>query len=199
MQYQSKYRAMTLLNEQIEICPRCRSAENVSRKLLLIDRGDPAQAEESSRSWSSDRAFAVTDLRPEFAGPGAVGQFILGLYCEPCGVGFVPEGMAKQPRPSYRLVAGGWQRVNADGTLGPLFARIADDPASGASGIQPSPVAAWAGLDQVEVSRAGHELHERHGLAAHIVASELADVAEAAGDSEPAQFWRAVSSGNKPR
>jgi hypothetical protein len=58
------------------------------------------------------------------------GQFIQGLYCESCAVGFVPEFMANPAAPRYQSSTAGWRRVFTDGTLGPLLQRIADDPES---------------------------------------------------------------------
>lgn len=56
-----------------------------------------------------------------------------------------------------------------------------------------------AEIDWIEVSREGHELEQRHGRNAHVVAARLADKAEAAGDEMAARFWRAVSSSIAPR
>lgn len=60
-----------------------------------------------------------------------MGQFIEGLYCEKCAIGYVPEFMAKPAPPRYRPCPDGWRRVFPDGTLGPLLERISDDPDSG--------------------------------------------------------------------
>ena len=54
-------------------------------------------------------------------------------------------------------------------------------------------------IDWVKASRAGYELQQRHGSNAHVYAAKLAEKADAAGDVEAAQFWRAVSSGIAPR
>ncbi len=73
-------------------------------------------------------AFSVSDLKPEFATSGVSAQFIEGLYCDRCSVGYVPEFMAKPPRAKFIAAPGGWRRVHEDGTQGPLLERMADDP-----------------------------------------------------------------------
>ena len=59
-----------------------------------------------------------------------MGQFVQGLYCVGCSVGYIPEGLAKPAPPKYQPTPGGWRRVFDDGSLGPLLLRIADDPQS---------------------------------------------------------------------
>lgn len=54
-------------------------------------------------------------------------------------------------------------------------------------------------VDWVEVCREAHELSLRHGRNAHVFATGLAEKAEATGDLEAEQFWRAVSSSLTPR
>jgi hypothetical protein len=114
---------------QLETCPRCRETAHVVRKLLLINpaSSNPSASQSVWRGGCTCEGFAVDDLKPEFAG---MGQFVEGLYCESCSIGYIPESLAKPPPPRYQLSVGGWRRVNADGTLGPLLERIADDPAS---------------------------------------------------------------------
>ena len=120
---------MAPLNDPIEACPRCKSAHRVKPKLVLIDPPDPARAGDARRVGCSCAGdLFVTDLKPEFAESGASAQFIQGLYCELCGIGFVPEFMAKPPKAKFIAVPGGWRRVHEDGTQGPLLERMADDP-----------------------------------------------------------------------
>jgi len=186
---------MTRLNAPVEACPRCNSADRVKLKLVLIDRADPARALDNRRSWTSDLSVSVTDLKPEFTVPGSVGQFIQGMYCIRCDVGYVPESMAKPPRPRYQAVDGGWRRSNEDGTLGPLLKRIADDPDSRDEfgGFHINSASDKAEVDEVEAARRGSELELRHGRTAHIVAATYAERAEVEGDLKAAQFWRSVS------
>ena len=72
--------------------------------------------------------FAVDSLKPELQSQEPLAQFIQGLYCERCGIGYVPERMAKPPQPRYKATREGFRRICADGTLGPPLQRIADDP-----------------------------------------------------------------------
>jgi hypothetical protein len=63
--------------------------------------------------------FSVSDLLPEFVIDGDLQQFVLGLYCETCGRGFVPDFKAKPALQTWKLTELGWHPVNADGSLGP--------------------------------------------------------------------------------
>jgi hypothetical protein len=72
--------------------------------------------------------FAVDSLKPEFQCQEPLAQFIQGLYCERCGIGYVPERMAKPSPPRYKGTREGFRRVYPDGTLGPPLQRIVDDP-----------------------------------------------------------------------
>jgi hypothetical protein len=122
---------MSKLAEPLEVCPRCSLGDRTKRKLVLIERGDPARISADWRvSCSCEGDLSVSDLKPEFAVAGPTAQFIQGLYCERCGIGYVPEHMAKPAAPAYRPTAEGWRRVYPDGTLGPLLECIADDPDS---------------------------------------------------------------------
>ena len=122
---------MTMLEEPLEACPRCKSNDSAKRKLVLIDRGDPAHAQENWRvSCGCEGDLSVADLKSEFVVAGAAAQFIQALYCERCGIGYVPEQMAKPPAPHYQPTLEGWRRIYADGTIGPLLKRITDDPDS---------------------------------------------------------------------
>jgi len=120
---------MAPLNDPAEACPCCKSAHRVKPKLVLIDPPDPARAGDARRVGCSCAGdLSVTDLKPDFAESGASAQFIQGLYCELCGIGFVPEFMTKPPKAKFTAAPGGWRRVHEDGTHGPLLERMADDP-----------------------------------------------------------------------
>lgn len=111
-----------------EACPRCHSNTAVVSKLLLINPVHARHAVTPS-IWRDEcpckGGFSVDDLKPELA---HLGQFVHGLFCQGCGVGFVPEDLAKPAPPRYESSPGGWRRVYADGTRGPLLERMADDP-----------------------------------------------------------------------
>lgn len=120
---------MTPLTHPFEVCPSCKTADRVRAKLVLIDPADPARVGDARRvGCSCVGELSVTDLKPEFATSGIAAQFIEGLYCDRCGVGYVPESMAKPPRAKFIAASGGWRRVYEDGTQGPLLESIADDP-----------------------------------------------------------------------
>ncbi len=54
-------------------------------------------------------------------------------------------------------------------------------------------------VDYVEVSRTAHQLAADHGHNAHLYAARLSREAEAAGKSDEAAFWKAVSAALRPR
>ena len=116
---------------QVEACPRCGLSNSVERKLLLLNKGSLSQASSQFRpGGSSSGGFTVQGLKPEFASLGPSVQFVQGLYCATCGVGFVSESVAKPEAPAYKAFSDGWRRVFPNGDLGPLLERISDDPHS---------------------------------------------------------------------
>jgi len=120
---------MTPLTPQIEACPSCKSTDRLRSKLLLIDPADPSRASDDRRvGCSCVGDLSVSDLKSEFAASGVAAQFIEGLYCDRCGIGYVPEFMAKPARAKFIAALGGWRRIYDDGTQGPLLERMADDP-----------------------------------------------------------------------
>lgn len=123
---------MTRRTVSVQPCPRCQQDDRVRRKLVLIDRADPARLRANWRvSCGCDGDLAVSDLKPEFVVEGSAAQFIQGLYCERCEAGYVPKEMVKPSAPIYQPTSGGWRRAYPDGRLGPLLERIADDPDAG--------------------------------------------------------------------
>ena len=121
---------------EIEACPRCSLVDAVRWKLVLIDSYDAAHAA-SYPQWRTGCTcqgdLTVDGLRPEFISSGPLAQFVHALYCERCGIGYIPEYMAKPPPPRYQGSRDGFRRVFPDGTLGPLLERIADDPGANAT------------------------------------------------------------------
>jgi len=114
--------------KSIESCPRCASPSNVVRKLLLLNNGTLSEASSQFRPvGSSQGGFTVQGLKPEYLSLVSNSQFIQGLYCMSCGVGFVPDAIAKPEAPAYKLFPNGWRRVFPNGELGPLLERISDD------------------------------------------------------------------------
>lgn len=53
--------------------------------------------------------------------------------------------------------------------------------------------------DYIEVSRAAHELSERHGWEAHLYAERYAQQALGQGNVEEHAFWSAVVASLRPR
>jgi len=54
-------------------------------------------------------------------------------------------------------------------------------------------------VDYIEVSRAAHELGERHGRDAHLYAERYAQQASSQGNVEERAFWQAVARSLTPR
>lgn len=111
---------------EYEPCPSCNSAVQVRPKLLLINASDPSPKANQSmwRASCACEEFAVSDLKPELSNGS---QFIQGLYCENCSIGYLPESIAKPAAPRYQPTPEGWRRVFSDGTFGPPLLRISDD------------------------------------------------------------------------
>jgi len=108
-------------------CPKCASSEHVREKVVLIDRLNVEHLKYHPNERSScacQGELSVDGLKPEFVAEGPLQQFVLGLYCEACGVGFVFEEMAKPPAQSWKLSELGFHRVGADGSLGPPQERM---------------------------------------------------------------------------
>ena len=104
-------------------CPGCKSNTQVREKLLLIDPFNARHFEHypNERSaCSCEGDLSVDGLKPEFVEEEPLQQFVPGLYCDSCGVGFVPEQMAKPAPQRWMPTEEGLRRVNADGSLGPL-------------------------------------------------------------------------------
>ncbi|WP_411879403.1 hypothetical protein [Polaromonas sp. YR568] len=108
-------------------CPNCASSKNVREKLLLINPLNAGHLEQRPGERSScacEGGLSVDGLKPGFVAEAPLQQFVAGLYCEACGTGFVPEGMAKPAAQSWKLSELGFHRVNEDGSLGPPQERM---------------------------------------------------------------------------
>jgi len=90
--------------------------------MLLIDKlnAEQLKAYPNERSLCACHGdLSVNDLLPEFVTGEGHQQFIVGLYCEGCGLGFLPDFMVKPAPQSWQLTELGWHPVNSDGSLGP--------------------------------------------------------------------------------
>jgi hypothetical protein len=108
-------------------CPKCASSENVRSKLLLIDEFNHAHFMHSPDVRSAcdcHGQLSVDGLRPEFVQEQKLQQFVSGLYCDACGIGFVPDEMAKPSPQRWISTPEGHRRVNPDGSLGPPQQKI---------------------------------------------------------------------------
>lgn len=117
--------------EPTEPCPRCKRTAHVRHKFILIDSGSgkpPALQSDLRTGCACEGDLSVDGLKAEFQSLGPLAQFMQGLYCDHCGVGYIPEIMAKPAAPTFQPTPGGWRRVYHDGKLGPLLERMSDDP-----------------------------------------------------------------------
>jgi hypothetical protein len=108
--------------QSLKACPKCGTSAHVREKLILIDELNAAHLlhhPDERSACACEGNLSVDGLKPEFVRDGSLQQFIVGLYCEACGLGFVPEEMLKPEPTRWRLSKEGWHRVNSDGTLGP--------------------------------------------------------------------------------
>ena len=96
--------------ETSAVCPRCRSAAHVRRKLVLV---------EENPELNYRGTLLLREVKLEHLGQGALKQFVGGYFCDACECGFLSEEMLKEPRRRAVILADGWHIVQADGTLGP--------------------------------------------------------------------------------
>ncbi len=68
-------------------CPKCTSSAYLVEKLLLIAAHGPGEINEGGH-WPYQ--LAADECEPAVLREGVLRQFVDGLYCTKCGVGFVP-------------------------------------------------------------------------------------------------------------
>ncbi len=76
----------------LEACPHCHSSSNVKPKLLMLAKYSAAEATRRDNSCGYQRRdqLAIDEYHVALLSP-PLDQFVSGLYCEACGVGYVPE------------------------------------------------------------------------------------------------------------
>jgi hypothetical protein len=81
-------------------CPKCHSDAHVVRKALLIGAQSPKaifKEEYGERAGYRRRdQIAVDELKPEVLQNAPLEQFVIGFYCESCGIGFIPDSFASE-------------------------------------------------------------------------------------------------------
>ncbi|UHQ24549.1 hypothetical protein LVB77_07655 [Lysobacter sp. 5GHs7-4] len=108
-------------------CPRCAGTADLRPKLLLIAAFDDAHfahAPETRSACDCRGQLSVDGLKPDAIAQAPLQQFVSGLYCQACGIGFVPDDMAKPLPQLWKLSAQGFHPILADGSLGPAQARM---------------------------------------------------------------------------
>lgn len=77
--------------QSADFCPKCGSAMNVSRKILLIGKESPLKmfkGEERAGYQRKDQ-LAVDEVLPSVLRAEPLSQFLDGFYCSNCDIGFV--------------------------------------------------------------------------------------------------------------
>ena len=111
-------------------CPRCANAADLRPKLLLIGAFDAAHfahAPDTRAACDCRGQLSVDGLKPDAVAQAPLQQFVSGLYCPACGIGFVPDEMAKPLPRLWKTSAEGFHPILADGSLGPAQARMQDE------------------------------------------------------------------------
>jgi hypothetical protein len=84
---------------ETEKCPRCKSGEFLEKKLLLIGRKRSAEeAERDAELIPGPHKYIpifADEIKEEYLRAEPVEQFVDGMYCNNCKIGFVPDGMIK--------------------------------------------------------------------------------------------------------
>ncbi|WP_157500047.1 hypothetical protein [Lysobacter sp. Root983] len=110
-------------------CPKCASAAHTRPKLLLIEPFDSAhfeQAPDTRFGCECHGQLRVDGLKPHAVAEAPLQQFVSGLYCQACGIGFVPDEMAKPAPQRWMPTPQGFRPIQPDGSLGPPQARMGE-------------------------------------------------------------------------
>jgi len=87
---------MSTSRQSGEVCPRCHSEAQVVAKLLLIGKASPSVLFPEERAGYRRRDQVATDeCKQEELQKIPLEQFVHGLYCRACGVGFVSDRLLK--------------------------------------------------------------------------------------------------------
>lgn len=85
-----------LSESHMETCPRCKSAEHVRAKEIVLGKASPGvlfNGEERAGYKRLDQ-LAVDECKPALLRDYPLEQFVTGLYCDHCGLGFVSVEIA---------------------------------------------------------------------------------------------------------
>ena len=99
---------------EIEECPNCKSKDFLVVKTLLIHKRSPEEIAQLDREGDLKFFYAVSakprdgntppyqlavDMcKPDYIRKSPLEQFIDGLFCTKCEVGFVPDAALKNPK-----------------------------------------------------------------------------------------------------
>jgi len=79
------------MEQSLEPCPRCGSAQHVRPKEMLIGAASPKQRFNGEEKTGHQRVdqLAVDECKPERLKEPPLQQLVDGFYCDHCGAGFV--------------------------------------------------------------------------------------------------------------
>jgi hypothetical protein len=83
----------------IEPCPRCKSTDRIKSKLLLLAKYSPAEIlKRDDNDWCGYKRqenLAIDECDPQVLLSAPLEQFVAGLYCDRCGIGYIPDSMLR--------------------------------------------------------------------------------------------------------
>jgi hypothetical protein len=85
-------------DQNSDACPKCLSTADVRQKKILIGKDSPAKIFPNYAELAGYRRkdqIATDECNPEYLDVPPLDQFVDGLYCEKCGVGFIAGKIAK--------------------------------------------------------------------------------------------------------
>ncbi|WP_158903602.1 hypothetical protein [Burkholderia sp. L27(2015)] len=106
-------------------CPKCRSEVDVKSKLLMIGL---RTAPEERAGYKRPDQLAIDECCPQAIHPAPLAQFLRGLYCEKCEIGFIPDDLVKTEVIENRNRWGGVKNENMQAYEALLSWRDSDEP-----------------------------------------------------------------------
>ena len=104
---------MKLHQPAIEPCPKCESDLNIRPKLLLLAKDSPVEVLTLEEKCGRRRRYklAIHECDPDVLEAPPLEQFVAGLYCDRCGIGYVPDSYIRSDLSVDLLKK--WEPMNA--------------------------------------------------------------------------------------
>jgi hypothetical protein len=78
-----------------EACPKCKSDLNIRPKLLMLGKDSPADVFNRDNrcgcGYRRRNSLVVNECNPQVLLSPPLEQFVTGLYCDQCGIGYIPD------------------------------------------------------------------------------------------------------------